>query len=87
MRRVTCVEKSNVLRLFAFSREIFLELAKDYPDIEAETIYSDTAAQALVQNPAHYDVLLKENLLGDILSDLGGGTIGGPRDVPVRQHR
>jgi isocitrate/isopropylmalate dehydrogenase len=77
VRRVTCVEKSNVLQLFAFFREIFLEFTQDYLDIEAETIYSDAAAQTLVQNPAHYDVLLMVNLLGDILSDLGGRTIGG----------
>ena len=77
VRRVTCVEKSNVLRSFALFREIFLEIAESYPGIEAETIYPDAAAQALVMNPAHYDVLVMENLLGDILSDLGGGTIGG----------
>ncbi len=77
VRRVTCVEKSNVLRSFALFREIFLEIAGEYPGVEAETIYPDAAAQALVMNPAHYDVLVMENLLGDILSDLGGGTIGG----------
>ncbi len=75
--RVTCVEKSNVLRSFVFFRDIFLEIAKEYPAIEAETIYPDAAAQALVMNPGHYDVMVMENFLGDILSDLGGGTIGG----------
>jgi len=77
VRRVTCVEKSNVLRSFALFKKIFLEVAADYPEIEAETIYPDAAAQALVMNPSHYDVLVMENFLGDILSDLGGGTIGG----------
>ncbi len=76
-RRVTCVEKSNVLRSFALFRDIFFEVAAGYPEIEAETIYPDAAAQALVMRPGHYDVLVMENLLGDILSDLGGGTIGG----------
>ncbi len=75
--RVTCVEKSNVLKSFVFFREIFFEVAAEYTAIEAETIYPDAAAQALVMNPGHYDVLVMENFLGDILSDLGGGTIGG----------
>ncbi len=77
VRRVTCVEKSNVLRSFVFFRDIFFEVAAEYPGIEAETIYPDAAAQALVMNPGHYDVMVMENFLGDILSDLGGGTIGG----------
>ena len=77
VHRVTCVEKSNVLKSMAFFRSIFLEIAEDYPDIEHETIYSDAAAQALILNPSHYDVLVMENFLGDLLSDLGGATVGG----------
>jgi 3-isopropylmalate dehydrogenase len=75
--RVTCVEKSNVLKSMAFFKAIFLEIAEEYPDIEHETIYSDAAAQALILNPSHYDVLVMENFLGDLLSDLGGATVGG----------
>jgi isocitrate/isopropylmalate dehydrogenase len=77
VKRVTCVDKANVLRGFAFFREIFLEIGKDFPDIQAECIYSDAAAAKLVQNPGHFDVLVMENFLGDLLSDLGAGTIGG----------
>ena len=77
MRRVTCVDKGNVLRSLAFFREIFLEVAADYPDIEAETLYSDACAYNLVIRPEHYDVLVMENMLGDLLSDLGGATAGG----------
>ncbi|MDH3307683.1 MAG: isocitrate/isopropylmalate dehydrogenase family protein [Acidimicrobiia bacterium] len=76
-RRVTCVDKANVLSSFAFFRQIFDEVGADYPDIEQEHLYADAAAQALVQDPGHYDVLVMENLLGDILSDLGGATVGG----------
>jgi 3-isopropylmalate dehydrogenase len=76
-RRVTCVDKSNVLRSFAFFRQIFKEVAPDYPDIEPETIYVDAAAQALVLEPNRFDVIVTENLFGDILSDLGGATVGG----------
>jgi 3-isopropylmalate dehydrogenase len=77
IRRVTCVDKSNVLRSLAFFREIFLEVGAEYPEIEKETIYVDAAAQAMVLNPNHFGVLVCENLIGDILSDLGGATVGG----------
>jgi 3-isopropylmalate dehydrogenase len=75
--RVTCVDKSNVLRSHALFREIFFEVAADFPDVETDTIYADAAAQALVLDPGRFDVLVMENFLGDVLSDLGGGTIGG----------
>lgn len=77
VKRVTCVDKSNVLASYAFFRRVFNEVAESYPDIERGHIYADAAAQALVLNPSHYDVLVMENFLGDILSDLGGATIGG----------
>jgi 3-isopropylmalate dehydrogenase len=75
--RVTCVDKANVLRSMYLFREIFFEVASGYPQVEAECLYVDAAAQALVMQPEHFDVLVMENLFGDILSDLGGGTIGG----------
>ncbi len=75
--RVTCVDKSNVLRSHALFRDVFYEVAADYPGIEAECLYADAAAQALVLRPGDFDVMVMENLLGDILSDLGGATIGG----------
>jgi len=77
VRRVTCVDKANVLRTMAFFRAVFLEVARDYPDIEAECRYVDATAQALVTEPERFDVIVTENMLGDILSDLGGGTVGG----------
>jgi isocitrate/isopropylmalate dehydrogenase len=77
VRRVTCVDKSNVLRSFAFFRSIFEEVAAEYPDIEADYRYPDAAAHDLVVDPARFDVLVMENFLGDILSDLGAGTVGG----------
>jgi 3-isopropylmalate dehydrogenase len=76
-KRVTLVDKSNVLRSFAFFRKIFLETATDFPDIEAECLYIDAASAALVSRPEHFQVIVTENLFGDILSDLGGATIGG----------
>ncbi len=76
-RRVTCVDKSNVLASHAFFRRVYDEVAERYPDVEREYVYADAAAQALVMRPQTFDVLVMENFLGDILSDLGGGTVGG----------
>ena len=75
--RVTCVDKSNVLASMAFFRRVFDEVAEHYPKVKKEYLYSDAAAQALVVQPQHFDVLVMENFLGDLLSDLGGGTVGG----------
>ncbi len=76
-KRVACVDKSNVLRSFAFFRQIFKEIGEDYADIEQDYLYVDAAAQALVLEPDRFDVIVTENLFGDILSDLGGATVGG----------
>ncbi|WP_406693568.1 isocitrate/isopropylmalate dehydrogenase family protein [Singulisphaera sp. Ch08] len=75
--RVTCVDKSNILRSFAFFRKVFDEVALQYPDVAADHLYVDAAAMELVRRPEQFDVLVTENLLGDILSDLGAGLIGG----------
>ena len=77
VKRVTCVDKSNVLGTFAFFRRIFDEVGEGYPDVQRAYLYADAATQAMVMRPQQFDVLVMENLLGDILSDLGGGTIGG----------
>ncbi len=76
-KRVTLVDKSNVLRSFAFFRRIFLEIATEFPDVEAECLHMDAAAAALVNRPGHFQIIVTENMFGDILSDLGGATIGG----------
>ena len=77
VRRVTCVDKSNVLRSFALFREVFTEVSSRYPEIEADYLYADAAAHELVVHPERFDVLVMENFLGDVLSDLGAGTVGG----------
>lgn len=76
-KRVTLVDKSNVLRSFAFFRSIFLNIAAEFPEIEAECLYVDAASAALVSRPGHFQIIVTENMFGDILSDLGGATIGG----------
>jgi 3-isopropylmalate dehydrogenase len=76
-RTVTCVDKANVFRSFAFFRKVFFEVAGRHPAITAEAAYVDAMSLYLIQNPAAYDVLVMENQFGDILSDLGAGLVGG----------
>ncbi len=74
---VTCVDKANIFRSFAFFRKVFLEVAAEYPQIAADVAYVDAMSLYMVQNPSAYDVLVMENQFGDILSDLGAGIVGG----------
>ena len=75
--RVTCVDKANVFRAFAFFRSIFDAEAKAFPDLKADHAYVDATALWMVQKPWNFDVLVTENMFGDILSDLGAGLMGG----------
>jgi 3-isopropylmalate dehydrogenase len=77
VRRVTCVDKANVLKSYAFFREVFDQVAADYPEIQAEHRYIDAMATYLVREPSRYDVIVTENMFGDILSDLAAATVGG----------
>jgi 3-isopropylmalate dehydrogenase len=74
---VTCVDKANVFRSFAFFRKVFFDAAAEYPHIDADAAYVDAASMYLVQDPGAFDVLVMENQFGDILSDLGAGIAGG----------
>lgn len=76
-RRVTCVDKANVLHSMAFFRKIFDEVSARHSDIEADYAYVDAMALNLVKHPWDYDVMVMENLFGDILSDLTAGIVGG----------
>lgn len=77
-KKVTCVHKANILKktdgLFL---ETFRELAKEFPDIEAEQCIVDAAAMKMVMDPSQFDVIVAPNLYGDILSDLAAGLVGG----------
>ncbi|MEO1640085.1 MAG: isocitrate/isopropylmalate family dehydrogenase [Pseudomonadota bacterium] len=75
--RVTCVDKANVFRAFAFFRKHFDAEAAKWPDLEADHAYVDATALWMVQKPWDFDVLVTENMFGDILSDLGAGLMGG----------
>ncbi len=81
--RVTLADKSNAVpHMFGLWRRVFDELAGEYPDVETETAYVDALAMLLVRAPERYDVIVAENLLGDILSDLGAELVGGPGVAP-----
>ena len=75
--KVTCVDKANVFNSMAFFRKIFDEIAPNYPDLAHDHAYVDAQALNMVRQPWDCDVLVMENMFGDILSDLGGGLVGG----------
>ena len=75
-KRVTVCDKANVLRTYAFFRKIFNEVAEQYPDIEADYAYADAMTVHLLERPEHYDVIVMENMFGDIMSDLAAATVG-----------
>ncbi|MFW5711512.1 MAG: 3-isopropylmalate dehydrogenase [Spirochaetota bacterium] len=68
-KRLTSVDKANVLYSSLLWREVVEEMAGDYPDVELNHMYVDNAAMQLILNPAQFDVILTGNLFGDILSD------------------
>lgn len=74
---VTCVDKANVFRAFAFFREIFDQEAARHSELTSDHAYVDATALWFVQKPWDFDVLVTENMFGDILSDLGAGLMGG----------
>lgn len=80
--KVTCVDKANVLGSMAFFRRVFGERAARFPAVTAESAYVDATALNLVIKPWTFDVMVTENMFGDILSDLAAGLIGGMGMAP-----
>ena len=74
---LTCVDKANVFTSMAFFRQIYDEIAPGYPDIQTDYNYVDAQALDFIRRPWEFDVLVMENMFGDILSDLAGGLVGG----------
>ena len=79
---VTCVDKANVFTSFAFFRKLFDECAARNPDISADHAYVDATALYMLKRPWAFDVLVTENMFGDILSDLAAGLCGGMGFAP-----
>ncbi|MGC2550203.1 MAG: 3-isopropylmalate dehydrogenase [Candidatus Sulfotelmatobacter sp.] len=75
-RKVLSVDKANVLECSRLWRDVVIRCAKDYPDVQLSHMYVDSAAMSLVQRPKDFDVVLTENMFGDILSDQTGGVVG-----------
>jgi 3-isopropylmalate dehydrogenase len=75
-RQLLSVDKANVLECSRLWRDVVSTLAADYPDVKLSHMYVDSAAMSLVMHPISFDVILTENMFGDILSDQAGGVVG-----------
>jgi len=75
-KRVVSVDKANVLECSRLWRDVVTRIGKDYPEVKLAHQYVDSAAMLLVQRPTDFDVVLTENMFGDILSDQAGGVVG-----------
>src|SRR6266581_2688052 len=80
--QLTCVDKANVFKAFAFFREMFDEAASRHPGVKADRLYVDACSALLVKRPWDFDVMVMENMFGDILSDMTAGLIGGMGMAP-----
>ena len=81
-KKVTSVDKANVLEASRLWRQTVVEVAKDYPDVELEHILVDAATMYLIQNPASFDVIVTGNMFGDILTDEASVLTGSMGNLP-----
>lgn len=86
--RVTLADKANAVpHVYGLWRRVFREVAEEYPGIEAEERYVDALAMQLVRDPHRFSVIVTDNLLGDILSDLAAELVGGMGVAPSANYR
>src|SRR5579871_5081700 len=89
-KKVTSVDKSNVLENSQLWRRVVVEVAREFPDVELDHLLVDNCAMQLILNPRRFDVVLTENMFGDILSDEGAvlaGSIGMPPSASIGGRR
>jgi 3-isopropylmalate dehydrogenase len=79
---LACVDKANAFKAYAFFRKLFDECAARHPAVATDRLYVDACAAMLVRRPWDFDVLVMENMFGDIISDLTAGLIGGMGMAP-----
>src|SRR2546428_2005840 len=78
LKKVTCVDKSNIIGAHRFFREVFRKIGQEeFPDLKLDFAYVDAFCQWQIRNPEWYDVVVRPNLVGDIISDNGATTAGG----------
>src|SRR6266567_4087378 len=75
-KKLTSVDKANVLDCSRLWRDVVTRIGREFPDVQLWHMYIDSAAMALVSRPAEFDVILTENMFGDILSDQAGAVVG-----------
>lgn len=76
-RRLTVCDKANILRSYAFFRAVCDDVHGEFPDVDIDYAYADAITVHLLKRPDFYDVIVAENMFGDIISDLGAATVGG----------
>ena len=84
-RRVTIVDKANVLRSYAWFRKVASEVVDGFPDVERDHCLVDAMTLHMVLKPDFFDVVVVENMFGDIISDLGAATVGGMGMSPTAE--
>ena len=89
-KKLTCVDKANVLDSSKLWRKVMIELSKDYKDVELNFMYVDNAAMQLIKNPSQFDVIVTNNIFGDIISDEASiitGSIGMLPSASLREDK
>src|SRR5690606_6825572 len=76
-KRVTVSDKASSLRTYTCFRDVWNDVHADYPDVEIDYSYADAITVHMVKRPDFYDVIVAENMFGDVISDLGAATVGG----------